>query len=160
MNKEDQSNGVRRVYALCFFFLMEVIEQLGTDRALELLSKAAEQQAEIIEKELIGQIKTAEPIEMGSEVYSRFMKDLGAQPSVQKRTENNITIRVDRCPIYEAFLSIGLDCGFWMQGLCTNIVIPSIGATLKRFDPRLRLTLEKYRASAEDLCLLKLSLDK
>jgi hypothetical protein len=153
----DPSSGVRRVYALTFLFLMEVIEKLGTDRALELLLKAAERQAEIIEKELAGRIKTAEPLEKGLEVYSRFMEDLGAELKVPARNMNSVSIRVDQCPIYEAFLSIGLDCGFWMQGLCTNIVLPSISATLNRFDPKLRLTLEKYRGSAEDSCLLRIS---
>ena len=153
----DLSSGVRRVYALTFLFLMEVIEKLGTDRALELLSKAAERQAEIIEKELANQIKAAEPLEKGLQVYSRFMADLGGEVKVQARSADNASIRVGRCPIYEAFLSIGLDCGFWMQGLCTNIVLPSIGATLERFEPKLRLTLEKYRGSAEDSCLLRIS---
>jgi hypothetical protein len=153
----DPSSGVRRVYALTFLFLMEVIEKLGTDRALELLSKAAERQADIIERELAGQIKVAEPLERGLQVYSRFMTDLGGEVKVQARSADNASIRVGRCPIYEAFLSIGLDCGFWMQGLCTNIVLPSIGATLKRFDPKLRLSLERYRESVESFCLLKLS---
>jgi len=139
---------------------MEVIEQLGTDKALELLLKAAEKQAEVIERELAGQIKAADPLERGLEVYSRFMEDLGAQLTVRTRSPDSISVRVDRCPIYEAFLDIGLDCGFWMQGLCTNIVLPSIQAALKRFNPRLRLALEKHRTSAEDSCLIKISLDK
>lgn len=156
----DPFSGIRRVYALCFFFLMEVIEQLGTDRALDLLLKAAECQAEVIEKELIGQIRAAEPLERGLEVYSRFMEDLDAKVSVKARSVDNISVGVDRCPIYEAFLDIGLDCGFWMQGLCTNIVLPSIQAILKRFDPKLRLSLEKHRTSAEDPCQIKISLNK
>jgi len=160
VSKGDQFSGARRVYALCFFFLMEVIEQLGTDRALELLLKAAEKQAEVIERELVGQLKATDPLEKGFEVYSRFMEDLGAKVLAKARSGNNISVRVDRCPIYEAFLDIGLDCGFWMQGLCTNIVLPSIEATLKRFDPTLRLSLEKYRASAEDTCQIKVSLGK
>jgi len=139
---------------------MEVIEQLGTDKALELLLKAAEKQAEVIERELAGQIKATDPLEKGLEVYSRFMEDLGAKVSVKARSPDNISVSVDRCPIYEAFLDIGLDCGFWMQGLCTNIVLPSIEAALKRFDPKLRLTLGKHRTSAEDPCLLKISLDR
>lgn len=155
----DQPSGVRRVYALTFLFLMEVIEKLGTDRALELLSKAAERQADIIERELANQIKAAEPLERGLQVYSRFMEDLGAEVKMQARSADNASIRVGRCPIYEAFLSIDLDCGFWMQGLCTNIVLPSIEATLRRFDSKLRLTLEKNRESAEDSCLLKLFLE-
>jgi len=80
-----------------------------------------------------------------------------AELKVQARNMNSVSVRVGRCPIYEAFLSIGLDCGFWMQGLCTNIVLPSIGATLRRFDPKMRLALEKYRESAEDSCLLRIS---
>ena len=160
VSQGDQFSGVRRIYALCFFFLMEVIEQLGTDRALELLSKAAEHQAEAIERELAGQIRTAEPLEKGLEVYRRFMEDLAAQLTVQARNTDSISVKVDRCPIYEAFLDIGLDCGFWMQGLCTNIVLPSIEAALKRFDQKLRLILEKHRTSAEDPCLIKISLDE
>lgn len=154
-----RASGVRRVYALCFLFLMEIIEKLGTDRALDLLLKAVERQAEIVERELsrsVGGI--IDPLGKGLEVYSRFMEDLGAQVKVQNRGEGESMVRVGWCPIYEAFLDIGLECGFWMEGLCTHIVLPSMEEILKRFDPRLRLVLERYRASVEEHCLVRLKL--
>lgn len=153
-------SGVRRVYALCFLFLMEVIERLGTDKALELLSRAVKRQAEIIKRELAASVeKVSDPLDKGLEVYSRFMSELGAWLKVQSRSGGEILIRLGRCPIYEAFLSIGLECGYWMEGLCSNIVLPSIEETLRKFDLGLRLGLKEYRESADEPCLVRLSLE-
>lgn len=139
---------------------MEIIEKLGTDRALDLLLKAVERQAEIVERELTRSVEEiVDPLGKGLEVYSRFMGDLGAQVKVQTGGEEENVVRVGWCPIYEAFLDIGLECGFWMEGLCTHIVLPSIEEILRRFDPRLKLMLDRYRASAEEPCLVRLKLE-
>jgi len=160
LGERDPFNGVRRVYALCFLFLMEVIERLGTDRALESLSRAVERQAEIVEKELSSLKGMTDSLERGLEVYRCFMGDLGVQFTVEKEGEEGALIRVGRCPIYEAYLDIGLECGFWMEDLCTHITLPSIEAVLRRFDPRLRLLLERYRASVEEPCLVRMRVEK
>ena len=153
----SKAEGDRRAYTLCYLFLMEVIETIGTDKALELLSRAADRQADILEKETSSHIhREGSPREKGLEAYKHFMEDIGAQVTATPQPNTETTVKVGRCPIYEAYLSIGLECSTWMQGLCTNIVIPSIEKTIHKFEPRLRLRIVTYRASAEEPCTLRL----
>jgi predicted ArsR family transcriptional regulator len=147
-------NGVRRSYTLLALLLMEVIEELGTDRGLEMLQRATEGQAEVIHRELSREMEPdLPPLERGVEVYTRFMEEAGAEVKVQNLEGNSATFLVRRCPFYEAFLDIGIDCGYFLGGLCTQITLPAVQATLMRFDPRLTLETTLVRESAEEFCL-------
>jgi predicted ArsR family transcriptional regulator len=154
-------DGVRRSYALLALMLMEVIEEQGTDRGLEMLQKAVEKQADIIARELRPRIPAGlSPLETGVEVYRRFMEDAGAEVAVHERGEGSVTFRVGHCPFFEAFLDIGVDCGYFLGGLCNHITLPAIQASLARFDPRLKLETKFVRQSAEEFCLERVYVDE
>ncbi|MCW3978488.1 MAG: hypothetical protein NWF12_01950 [Candidatus Bathyarchaeota archaeon] len=153
--------GIRRSYALLTLFLMEVIEELGTDRALEMLQFAVEKQAGIIERELRREIpEELDPLEKGVGVYRAFMEDAGAEVTVHEKSENSVTFLIRRCPFYEALLDVGVDCGYFLGGLCTNLTLPAVQAALARFDPRLKLKPRLVRESAEEFCLERVYLDE
>jgi hypothetical protein len=92
-------------------------------------------------------------IEIGAEVYRRFMEDAGAEINIHKQDENSVTFLINRCPFFEAFLDVGVDCGMFLNGLCTHLTLPSIQATLTEFDPQLRVEPVLTRESAEEFCL-------
>ncbi|UCD44220.1 MAG: hypothetical protein JSV27_08770 [Candidatus Bathyarchaeota archaeon] len=153
--------GIRRSYALLVLFLMEVMEELGTDRTIEMLQEAAEGQARIIERELRRSMPEGlDPLEIGVTVYRDFMEGAGAEVAVHERGDDHVTLRVKRCPFYEALLDVGVDCGYFLGGLCTNLTLPSIQATLRRFDPRLRLEPRLVRESAEEFCLERVYIEE
>ncbi|HUS78033.1 MAG TPA: hypothetical protein VM050_05165 [Patescibacteria group bacterium] len=153
--------GIRRSYTLLVLFFIEVVKELGTDPTIEMLEKAIEGQADVIERELRREIPVGTPpLEAGVRVYRAFMEDAGAEVEVHRRDETSITFRVARCPFYEAFLDVGIDCGYFLGGLCTNLTLPAIRATLARFDPRLKLETVVVRETAEELCLEKIHLDE
>jgi len=152
--------GIRRSYTLLTLLLMEIIEELGTDRALEMLQASVEKQAEIIAGELRRKIpEEITPLEKGMAVYSAFMEDAGAEIIIHERTEDSVTYMVKGCPFYEALLDVGVDCGYFLGGLCTNLTLPAIQSTLERFDPRLRVEPRLVRESAEEFCLERVFLE-
>ena len=147
-------SGLRRAYVLTFLLLMEAIEEHGTDHALEMLQRAVEKQADIVAREFKGCIsEDLGPLDIGLEVYTRFMADAGADVEIHNRDETSVIIMVKRCPFFEALLELGVDCGYFLGGLCSNLTLPSVQATLVRFDPRLRLEAKTIRESVEGLCL-------
>jgi predicted ArsR family transcriptional regulator len=153
--------GIRRSYTLLTLLLMEVIEELGTDRALEMLLASVEKQAEIIAGELRRKIpEETTPLEKGMAVYSAFMEDAGAEIIVHERTEDSVTYRVKGCPFYEALLNVGVDCGYFLGGLCTHLTLPAIQSTLESFDPRLRVEPRLMRESVEEFCLERVFLEE
>ena len=150
----DLLDGVRRAYILAFLLLMEAIEDHGTDRALEMLQKAVEKQADIVARELRPKIPTGlSPLEMGLEVYRRFMTDAGAEVEVHSKDESSVTVKVRQCPFFEALLDLDVDCSQFLGGLCSNLTLAAVQAILTHFDPRLRLEAKIIRQSVEDLCL-------
>ena len=152
-------NGVRRSYTLLILFLNEVIEEMGTDRGLEMLQAAVEKHSEVAHDELLRELpKDFPPLEIGDFVYRTFMEEAGAEVVVYKRDDSSITYRVSRCPFYEAFLDIGIDCCYFVGGLCGNLTLPAIQAILNRFDGHLRVESRLVRESAEEFCLEQITL--
>ena len=146
--------GVRRGYTLLTLYIIEVIKELGTQPSLDKLMEAAEKQGAIVAKEMRRDMpKGLSTLDTGAEVYRRFMADAGAEVSVHKRDEKSVTFVVRRCPFHEAFLDVGVDCGIFLKGLCSNLTLPAIQATLNEFDRRLRVENVVARQSAEEVCL-------
>lgn len=147
-------DGVRRAYDLQILYVMEVIELLGTDKAIELLEKASKRQGAIIAREMRRKLPdNLSSIEIGSAVYGSFMEDAGAEINVYKQDENSVTFLINRCPFFEAFLDVGVDCGMFLNGLCTYLTLPSIQATLNEFESNLRVEPVLTRETAEEFCL-------
>jgi len=153
-------DGVRRSYDLLILYVMKVIEQLGTDKALELLEDASKRQGVITAREMKRKLPDGlSTLDTGAEVYRRFMMDAGAEIKIHKRDETSVTFIIERCPFFEAFLDVGVDCGMFLNGLCSNLTLPSIQATLNEFDPDLRVETVLTRESAEEFCLERVYLD-
>lgn len=149
-----RARGIRRAYTLIFLLMMELIEELGSDRAIEMLGKAAERQAGLFEEELRREAASSmNPIEIGLKAYRAFMEDLGAEVEIHKRGEASITLRVEGCPLYEAMIDVGVECGDLQGGLCTNLILPAIQGILKRLDPGLKLRATLTRRSLDEFCL-------
>jgi hypothetical protein len=152
-------NGVKRSYTLLILFLIEVIEELGTDRSLEMLQKAIEKQAEVIYRNLLRDLpKNLTPLEIGETVYRIFMDEAGAKIFDHERTDSSITYRVSQCPFFDAFIDVGIDCGYFLGGLCSNFTLPAIQSILRRFDERLTVESRLIRDTAEEFCLEKIIL--
>ncbi|MGD2201075.1 MAG: hypothetical protein PVJ38_05545 [Candidatus Bathyarchaeota archaeon] len=147
-------HGVKSSYTLLALLLMEIIEDAGTDKGIEMLQSAIEVQADIVHRELVRQIpEGTTPLKIGDTVYRTFMEGAGAEVSVHEREEDSITYMVERCPFNEAFLDIGIDCGYFLQGLCTQLTLPAVQAILSKFDARLEVEARLVRETAEEFCL-------
>ena len=154
-------DGVRRGYLLLTFYMMEVINELGTEPSLGMLERAADKQAEVIAVEIRKTMPDGlSPLEVGEYIYMDFMAKTGAEVAVHRRDEKSVTFRILRCPFYECFLDAGIDCGQFLNGLCSNMTLPSIQATINRFEPNLKLETVVVRESAEEICLERVTLSE
>jgi hypothetical protein len=154
-------DGVRRAYDLVVLFLMEVIGEIGTDPALGLINRAVERQADIIAGELKRVIpKGLKVQDLGLEVYRKFMEDVGSEIKVISKNVDSVNVAVGRCPFFEAFLDVEVECGYFVSGLCTNLVLPSVQAVLKRFNSKFRLEATTIRQTAEERCFVSINLEE
>ena len=67
-------DGVRRGYLLLTFYMMEVINELGTEPSLGMLERAADNQAEVIAGEIRKTMPDGlSPLEVGEYIYLDFI---------------------------------------------------------------------------------------
>jgi hypothetical protein len=140
--------------------MMKSIERLGTDTAIAILMEAAELQASVIARELKEKLTDYDSLELGEEVYRVFMGDAGAEVKIYKRDMESVTFIVNRCPFFEAFLDIGVDCSIFSKSICGNLALPSIQAVLNQFNSNLKIETLINRESIEDYCLERVYIDK
>jgi hypothetical protein len=153
--------GVRRGYLLLILYTMKVIEELGTQTATNLLLEAAKEQGRVIVKEFQDVVSSkATTLGKGEEIYKSFMSDAGAEMDILERDDESVTFIVERCPFYEALLNVGIDCGVFLEGLCTNLTLPAIQETLKQLHPKLRIEPVVCKESLDEICIERLIIAK
>jgi hypothetical protein len=147
-------DGVKRAYMLQILYIMKVIEQFGTDLAINFLQQAAEKQGLIVARELKENIpQSIGLLDTGAEIYRKFMADAGSEISEYKRNEKSLIFLIERCPFYAAFIDVGIDCNKFLNGLCQNLTIPTLQAILKQFDEKLKVESIITKNSLEEICL-------
>ena len=154
-------NGIKRAYTLFVLLLMEVIEELGTDKALVMMQASVEKQADIVANEIRRNIpERLDPIERGIFIYRTLMEEAGAKVQIHEKDEKSVTFAVKHCPFYEAFLDVDINCGYFLGGLCNHLILPAIQETLTRFNPVLKLEPKLVRQAAEELCLERIYINE
>ena len=133
---------------------LKVIEKLGTKHAIDMLMEAGEEQGRIMIRELSRHLSSdLEALDAGEKMFKTFMEDAGAEVSIHVKGENSVTFHINRCPFYDAFLDVGVECGIFLEKLCENLTLPVIQEVLKTLDTRLRVENVLSKKVAEDFCL-------
>ena len=127
--------GVRRAYVLQIAYIMEAVEELGTDEALKMLEAAAKRQGAIVAREMR---RTLPPgmgaLDVGAEVYRRFMAEAGAEITEHRRDEASVTFLIKRCPFYDAFLDRALE--MWLDRDSGVHYVPYLMGSRYSLEPR------------------------
>jgi len=153
------SAGVRRSLSLLFLYIMNVIEEIGTDSSIELLIKAAKEQGNIFAREFRKEYSSdLSPLEVAEKVYCKFMKDVGAEVHSYERGNDSSSFIIYDCPFFDAFLDVGINCGIFLEGLCSNLTLPTVQTALSNYGINVRVEATRCKNSSEDFCIEKVSL--
>lgn len=158
MAREEAGAGVQGAYAILFAYIIAMVGEIGTDRALDILSKVVEKRGRADGKRLIRKLGVSSGgIEAGLVVYGAFLDEWGAMHNVVEKTEGGVLVRVERCPLYEAFHSAEINCDWMVEEICRRLTLPLSSAVIKQVNPSLRVGIRKFRVSNDDYCLEELS---
>lgn len=158
--KREPRAGVRRAYAAWFAYIIDIIEEIGTAKALDTLSRVIKRRGEADGKALIKRLGVkGGDIDAGLAVYSAFLADCETEHEIAEKGENKVLIRVSKCPIYDAYYGAGIDCNWQAEKMCKTLTLPLINAVLEQVNPNLKVMLKKYRSSSEGYCLEELLLE-
>ncbi|MFX0020051.1 MAG: hypothetical protein ACFFAK_00095 [Promethearchaeota archaeon] len=79
---------------------------------------------------------------------SDAIKGFGIESEIFKETDEKISIKVGKCPVYEAAKMMGLD----PEPFCWRSAIPFMNSLVKELSPNLQYELEKFRTGQDDFC--------
>ena len=151
--------GVRRSLSLLILYIMNVIEEIGTDSSIELLIKAAEEQGKIFAIEFRKEYSSdLSPIVIAEKVYCKFMKDFGADVHSYEKSDDSASFIIYDCPFFDAFLDVGINCGIFLEGLCSNLTLPIVQTAISNYGINVKLETTRCKSSSEDFCVEKVSL--
>ncbi len=153
------SVGVRRSLSLLFLYIMNVIEEIGTDSSIKLLIKAAEEHGNIFAGEFKKEYSSDLPsLEIAEKVYCKYMEDVGADVHSYEKNSDSASFIIYDCPFFDAFLDVGIKCGIFLEGLCSNLTLPTVQTSLSNFGINVRVEATRCKNSSEDFCIEKVSL--
>jgi hypothetical protein len=157
MTRNELRSSVQRAYSILFAYILAMVEEVGTDRALDILSQVVEnrgrEDGKILAKKL--GISGGE-IEAGFTLYKALLDQWGVTHEIVERTDERILIRVGRCPIYDALHSADIHCDWMMEGICDKIALPLATAAIRHVSPDLKVVVRRFRTSSEADCLEEL----
>lgn len=157
MATENFTPGVQRAYAVLFTYIIAIVQEVGTEKAFSILSKVIEERGEADGRALIKRLGiNGRDLESGLAVYRAFLSDGGIEHEIVEMNKDRALIKMDNCPIYNAYYSMGVSCDWLVEVMCKEMALPLITNIVKQVNPGLRPVIKRFRSSREGYCLEEL----
>lgn len=151
--------GVKRAYGVLFSYIISVIEDLGSDKALEILKEVVQKRGRDDGLELKRRLEAVNnDMFDGLAVYSAFIQDSGMNFDVIEENEEKIILKIGKCPVFEASHEAILDCQYFGEKMCRLIYLPLASAVVSVINPNLSVDLVRYRTFHDGYCIEEISL--
>ena len=147
--------------AMAFFnaYVNTVSDEIGSERAMALYARTAEQagemQGKMARKEAGDQDLEADA---AYSILRAIPDSMGILGEVLEEGPSLVRVSVPKCSIYESYLMAGLDEAA-MQARCRHGSMRFMDTEAKQLNPRLTFQLSKFRASPNNVCLEELRLE-
>ncbi|MHA1148633.1 MAG: L-2-amino-thiazoline-4-carboxylic acid hydrolase [Promethearchaeota archaeon] len=154
---EQLFKSVRSVYIALAAYVNKVGEEIGMDKALDLLSKSFSEIGGYQGKKL--KKKTNLDNANASEAYELIKQvplSLGINLMIPKNEANKLKTRLDKCPIFESAKVVGI----YPESFCDNTAVPYYDAVAKQLNSELEFQRTKIKSSEIDFCEEQLILKK
>ena len=157
---EDTFNGAKTAFLFFDGFYNAVVEEVGEEKALSLLEKMGKSMGVMQGKMLKSQTRRDKIKDITASIASSLaggvIAGLGITTETLEETPEKITLKVEKCPVYEAAKLMGLDS----EKMCRHSAMPFMDTIVKQLDPNLGYELEKYRSGPDDFCQESIVLKK
>jgi len=129
-----------------------VVKDIGEDKTYDMIETTCKSMGSLQGKMLKSQARREKIKEMtpknASLLGSEAIKGFGIETEILKESDEKVSIKVGKCPVYEASKMMGLD----PESLCRRSAIPFMNCLVKELNPNLQYELEKFRAGQDDFC--------
>ena len=137
-----------------------MVKEIGEDKAYSMIEKSCQNMGALQGKMSKSQARREKIKEMNPSnvafLASDAIKGFGIASEILKESDEKVSIKVKRCPVYEAAKMMGLD----PEPLCRSSSLPFMDSLVKELNPNLQYKLEKFRIGQDDFCEESISLIK
>lgn len=137
-----------------------MVKEIGEEKTYDLIETTCQNVGSIQGKMSKSQarrekIKEMDPIN-ASILAAGAIKGFGIETEVLKESDEKVSVKVGKCPVYEAAKMMGLNA----EQLCRRSAIPFMNSLVKELSPNLQYELEKFRTGQDDYCEESITLIK
>lgn len=129
-----------------------MVKEDGTEKTYNMIEETCQTMGALQGKMSKSQARREKIKEMNpknaSILASDAIKGFGIESEILKETDEKVSIKVGKCPVYEAAKMMGLD----PEPFCRRSAIPFMDSLVKELSPDLQYELEKFRTGQDDFC--------
>ena len=137
-----------------------MVKEYGENKAYSMIEKTCQNMGALQGKMSKSQARREKIKEMNPSnaalLASDAIKGFGIASEILKETDEKVSIKVKKCPVYEAAKMMGLD----PEPFCRSSALPFMDSLVKELNPNLQYELEKFRIGQDDFCEESISLIK
>ena len=154
---EQLFKSVRSVYIALAAYVNKVAQEIGKEKAMELLSDAFKEIGTIQGKNLK---KQTDKVNLNAneayELIKAIPKSVGINFMITQKDPEKVVARLDKCSIYESAKMVGID----PAEFCINSAIPYFKTVAQQLNLDLEYSRNKCKEHEKDFCEEQLVLKK
>lgn len=157
---EDRFTGAKNAFIILDAFIGMVVKEYGENKAYSMIEKTCQNMGALQGKMSKSQARREKIKEMNPSnaafLASDAIKGFGIASEILKESDDKVSIKVKRCPVYEAAKMMGLN----PEPFCRSSSLPFMDSLVKELNPNLQYELDKFRIGQDDFCEESISLIK
>jgi hypothetical protein len=155
MSTKDTFNSAKISYTDFFAYINTVVQEIGMDRVLALMTKSDEARGVKVGKMIKEQAGGKEfDVKEAARTVINMAKEIGGIDDVLEKSPQRVVTRTrfGNCPLYEAAKEVGLDDNT-IETLCRAGSLRFLDTMVKQLNPNLSYRLRKFRSVDDGGCV-------
>jgi hypothetical protein len=155
MSTKDTFKGAKIAYTDFYAYINTVVQEIGMERVLTLMTKSDEARGAKTGKMIKEQsgVKEFDAKKAAKQVINLAKGIGGIDDVLEKSTQKVVTrTRFGKCPLYEAAKEVGLDDNT-IEAMCRAGSLRFLDTMVKQLNPDLSYRLRKFRSADDGGCV-------
>ena len=152
MGIEDTYNGAASAMTFFNAYIQTVAEEIGMDKAVGLYAKMCENMG-AMQGEMLKEQAGMEEFDAKAawSLVKTIPEGIGISSEVISESPQEIIVKLDKCPVYQAGQMLGLDAET-IETMCRNGPAKLMNTCTQQLNPKLNYQLRKFRTAPDDCC--------
>ena len=162
MSRYDRFHGASAGFRTLYSVLSVLVQELGPERAIDVMRRALEEFGTVCGGALLeqaGAVKGAIDAQMAFPLLAAVTEAVGTDARAIDISPTEVTYEVGACSSYRAAKALGWSDDL-LAAFCRAGQVCMMDAAAKEFNPRLSVTIERFRSTADEPCVERIALEE